>query len=112
MDKAQELLKSKFFPSTKEEWDKAYPEKAAEPKDWTSRLEAIENSVLGIGGLPPMTGRTFKAYCKMVGIKDDKWEEYVLGCKPWLRSDEDYARWTALHPFERFQYLTGAEEWK
>jgi hypothetical protein len=127
-DKVQAELVKQFFPNTREEWRKHDPP-ADRPK--MTRQEQIDNAVVGLDStymLPINKWQYEGLYGHLIGehvspyhvygdyitatfTKMPTWEELVASQKPWLRSDEEFAKWQTLEPFDRFRLMVCGLPW-
>jgi hypothetical protein len=112
VSKVQAELISQFFPHTREEWRKLHP---TDDKPKMTRQEHIDNARVGIEGFPMGLGKThYNAYRELgwSGARElPTFEEAVFQLKPWLRNDEEFAKWQALEPYDRFRLMVCGLPW-
>lgn len=93
MDNVQASLILHFFPRTREEWREHYPPTTGKKM---TREEHISS----------MRGRI---YIFNSGHRAS--DEEIFKMNPWLRNEEEFAKWQALEPFDRFRFLVGGLPW-
>jgi hypothetical protein len=115
-----------FFPSTREEWSKHYPPDDGQPK--MTREEQINATIIGLGdyGAIPVGPRSYSVlYGDLIGKPCPEygqfaemgfkvyptWDDLVIKMKPWLANDEEFAKWSALEPFDRFRLMVCGLPW-
>jgi hypothetical protein len=116
MGKVQAELISHFFPHTREEWNNLNGLNGQPFKGSTmTRQDYINSSRVGIEGFPMGLGKAhYDAYRELgwSGARElPTFEEAVFQLKPWLRNDEEFAKWQALEPYDRFRLRVCGLPW-
>lgn len=93
----RELIK-RFFPQTREEFNKHYPRAES---GGMSRQEHIDHAMILVNGVP--VGRRLWTRLYPDG---ETWDDLIGRLKPWLKDDDVFAEWKKMDAFDRFNYLT------
>lgn len=118
-----ELIKQ-CFPSSREQWREHYPQPRPGAKTMT-RQEHIDHSIVSISGVMfpcrfyevlyyELIGKPVSKYSEFAEIGFDvypTWDELIIKFKPWLANDEEFAKWQALEPFDRFRLMVCGLPW-
>lgn len=97
--KVDRLLTEKFFPQTREEFEKVYPDAPYSPAPPGSRQKAIDRTTVLLEGMP--MGRAVYELVRENWETLPPWEEVVLEAKPYLRSEESFEEWRRKSNWER-----------